>query len=165
MRLLIGVADETKRWALYDQEPLERWTAGRVALLGDAAHAIRDCFAQGAAQAIEDAVVWAGCLREARSDSIVAALLRYEALRKPRASRVQRLSRTRGEPWPRGDGWHLPDGEEQRQRDARFVQADPLRTNAWLYAHDAERGLTGNIGGDGQGGNAAYDRLVPLAEE
>ena len=57
-----------------------------------------------------------GCLREAEGDSIVAALRRYEAIRKPRASKVQRLSRTRGEPWPRGDGWHLPDGEEQRQR-------------------------------------------------
>ena len=57
-----------------------------------------------------------GCLREAEGDSIVAALRRYEAIRKLRASKVQRLSRTRGEPWPRGDGYHLPDGEEQRQR-------------------------------------------------
>ena len=122
-----------------------------MVLLGDAAHPMLQFFAQGAAQAIEDAVVLAGCLREARSDSIVAALRRYEALRKPRASRVQRLSRTRGEPWPRGDGWHLPDGEEQRQRDARFVRADPLRTNVWLYAYDAERGLTGNVGDDVQG--------------
>ena len=54
-------------------------------------------------------MVPAGCLREAEGDSIVAALRRYEAIRKPRASKVQRLSRTRGEPWPRGDGWHLPD--------------------------------------------------------
>ena len=79
---------------------------------------------------IEDAVVPAGCLREAEGDSIVAALRRYEAIRKPRASKVQRLYRTRGEPWPRGDCWHLPDGEEQRQRDARLATIDPLRANA-----------------------------------
>ncbi len=73
---------------------------------------------------IEDAVVPAGCLREAEGDSIVAALRRYEAIRKPRASKVQRLSRTRGEPWPRGDGWHLPDGEQQRQRGKEGREVD-----------------------------------------
>jgi salicylate hydroxylase len=62
-------------------------------LLGDAAHPMLQFSAQGAAQAIEDAVVLAGCLREAEGDSIVAALHRYEAIRKPRASKVQRLSR------------------------------------------------------------------------
>jgi 2-polyprenyl-6-methoxyphenol hydroxylase-like FAD-dependent oxidoreductase len=41
VRQLIGAADGTKRWALYDREPLESWTAGCVALLGDAAHPMR----------------------------------------------------------------------------------------------------------------------------
>ena len=91
-------------------------------------------------------MVLAGCLRRARGDSLVAALRRYEAIRKPRASKVQRLSRTRGEPWPRGDGWHLPDGEEQRQRDARLATIDPLRANAWLYGHDVERELAASVG-------------------
>ncbi|MFO1266990.1 MAG: hypothetical protein U1F67_09610 [Rubrivivax sp.] len=46
-------------------------------------------FAQGAAQAIEDAEVLAQCLRGADVASMPAALARYEALRRPRASEVQ----------------------------------------------------------------------------
>ena len=135
------MVDETNRWALYDREPLERWSNGRIVLLGDAAHAMIQFFAQGAGQAIEDAVILAGCLREAGggdAKAITAALKRYEAIRKPRATKVQQGSRTRGEAWPRGEGWHLPDGPEQRERDARFAEADPLATNAWLYGHDVE---------------------------
>jgi salicylate hydroxylase len=130
---LIAAARETKRWALYDRTPLERWTGGRVTLLGDAAHAMLPFFAQGAAQAVEDAIVLAACLRGATCDTAAAALQRYEALRRPRASEVQLLSRGRE---VRN---HLPDGPEQRQRDAELARGDPLRQSAWLYGHDVER--------------------------
>ena len=129
---LVASARETRRWALYDRAPLERWTAGRVTLLGDAAHAMLPFFAQGAAQAVEDAVVLAACLRGATRETAMAALQRYEALRKPRASEVQRMSRGRE---VRN---HLPDGPEQRRRDAELARGDPLRQSAWLYGHDVE---------------------------
>jgi salicylate hydroxylase len=128
---LIHSATETKRWALFDRTPLERWTSGRATLLGDAAHAMLPLFAQGAAQAIEDAVVLAECLRDADAASAPAALQRYEAIRRPRASRVQLMSRGRE---VRN---HLPDGPLQQQRDAEFANGDPLRDSAWLYGHDA----------------------------
>jgi salicylate hydroxylase len=54
---------------MYDRDPLERWTEGRITLLGDSAHAMLPFFAQGAAQAIEDGFVLAGCLRTADRDS------------------------------------------------------------------------------------------------
>jgi salicylate hydroxylase len=132
---LIASVTETKRYAFYDREPLERWTVGRVTLLGDAAHPMMPFFAQGATQAIEDAAVVAGCLGEATRGTVEAALLRYESLRKERASKVQRMSRARRE------HHHLPDGEEQRKRDAEFAKEDPLGHNAWLYGHDVERDL------------------------
>ncbi|MBC7802942.1 MAG: FAD-dependent monooxygenase, partial [Candidatus Parcubacteria bacterium] len=47
VRQLIASAGETRRWAMYDRAPLERWTEGRVTLLGDAAHAMVPLFAQG----------------------------------------------------------------------------------------------------------------------
>jgi salicylate hydroxylase len=59
------------------------------------------------------------------------ALHRYEALCKERVSKVQMLSRVSRE-------HHLPDGEEQRKRDAEFAKEDPLWHKAWLYGHDAE---------------------------
>ena len=43
-------------WVLCDRDPTERWVDGRVALLGDAAHPMLQYFAQGACQAMEDAV-------------------------------------------------------------------------------------------------------------
>jgi salicylate hydroxylase len=134
---LIASANETKRYAFYDREPLERWTLGCVTLLGDAAHPMMPFFAQGATQAIEDAAVVAGCLREATPETVETALLRHEALRKERASKVQMLSRARRE------HHHLPDGEEQRKRDVEFAKEDPLGHNAWLYGHDVERDLQG----------------------
>jgi salicylate hydroxylase len=132
---LIVSAGSTKRWALYDRHPLERWSIGRVALLGDAAHAMQPFFAQGAAQATEDALVLAACLRGADRASVPHALQRYEQIRQPRASQVQLMSRGRE---VRN---HLPDGPEQQQRDAGFASGDPLRQSAWLYGHDLEADL------------------------
>lgn len=135
VRRLIVSARETRRWAMVDRLPLERWSAGRVSLLGDAAHAMLPFFAQGAAQALEDAAVLTECLREADAASVPQALLRYEAIRRPRASRVQQMSRGREVLN------HLPDGPEQQQRDAQLAGGDPLRQSAWLYGHDLEADL------------------------
>ena len=132
---LIVSASSTKRWALYDRNPLDHWSVGRVTLLGDAAHAMLPFFAQGAAQAIEDAFVLAACLQRADRASAPHALQRYEAIRRPRASRVQLMSRGRE---VRN---HLPDGAEQQQRDAEFANGDPLRQSAWLYGHDLDADL------------------------
>jgi salicylate hydroxylase len=132
---LIHSASSTKRWALYDRNPLERWSAGRVTLLGDAAHAMLPFFAQGAAQAVEDAYVLAACLKRADTTTAPQALQRYEAIRRPRASQVQLMSRGREQ------RNHLPDGPEQVQRDAELASGDPLRQSAWLYAHDPDVAL------------------------
>jgi salicylate hydroxylase len=132
---LITSATSTKRWAIYDRDPLAGWTSGRVALLGDAAHAMLPFFAQGAAQAVEDAAVLAGCLRGADRASLPQALQRYDHVRRPRTTRVQLMSRGRE------IQNHLPDGPEQEARDARLANGQPLLDNAWLYGHDVDRDL------------------------
>ena len=129
---LIAAATETSRWALYHRTPLPRWTRGRLTLLGDAAHAMLPYYGQGANQAIEDAAALARCLDGVSAAGLPAALERYEAVRRPRASEVQEMSHGRRETN------HLPDGEAQRRRDAAFAQQAPLDANAWLYAYDAE---------------------------
>jgi salicylate hydroxylase len=132
---LIAAATQTKRYAFYEREPVERWVQGRVAILGDAAHPMLPFFAQGAGQAIEDGAVLAGCLRGVSAGSVPGALRRYESLRRERASRVQRLSHERR------DHHHMPDGPAQRERDAALSSTDPMGHNAWLYEHDVEADL------------------------
>ena len=50
VRAIIGAADETFIWALFDRVPLPRWSVGRVTLLGDACHPMLPFMAQGAAR-------------------------------------------------------------------------------------------------------------------
>ena len=132
VRGLIGAFSETFIWALHDRAPLPSWTRGPVALLGDACHPMLPMAAQGAAQAIEDGAALATLLAAMPGD-VPGALARYEAVRKPRATRLQELSAVNRK------RFHLPDGPEQLERDALLV-TNGDRTFAamkWLYEHDA----------------------------
>ena len=85
-----------------------------MTLLGDAAHAMEPFQAQGAAQAVEDSYVLAECLAADRADPI-AALARYEQIRMRRAEDLQAASHLAA------NVFYLPDGEEQRRRDASYA--------------------------------------------
>jgi salicylate hydroxylase len=140
VREIIGAADETYVWALFDRPPLPRWSAGRVTLLGDAGHAMLPFMAQGAAQSVEDGATLSAYLGQvppaAGPAEVAAALRRYEEARLPRTARLQEMSagnKTR---------FHLPDGPAQAERDAQIAagsQAWSLNALAWLYDHDAVR--------------------------
>ncbi|MCX4393062.1 FAD-dependent monooxygenase [Streptomyces sp. NBC_00053] len=69
----------------------EPWHVGRVVLAGDAAHASTPHIAQGAAMAVEDALVLAESLDD--GSDVAAALEAWEARRRPRAMWVQAMSR------------------------------------------------------------------------
>jgi 2-polyprenyl-6-methoxyphenol hydroxylase-like FAD-dependent oxidoreductase len=71
--------------------PLPGYRRGAVALLGDAAHAMTPNLGQGAAQAIEDAVVLGASVGEGAGD-LTAALIRYDRQRRPRSQHVARAS-------------------------------------------------------------------------
>jgi len=92
---LFSHTERCYKWALYDRDPLPRWTVGRTTLLGDAAHPMLPYLAQGAAQAVEDGYVLADLLAQHRNDA-PAALAAYEAARRPRTSRIQLHARERG---------------------------------------------------------------------
>jgi salicylate hydroxylase len=130
VRDIINALDTTLKWALFDRLPLPRWSFGRITLLGDACHPMLPYMAQGAAQAMEDAATLAACL--ARTDEPAAALQQYEALRLPRATRVQAAARGNAK------RFHLPDGPEQEARDAAMAKSFGLSSEIdWLYGHDA----------------------------
>ena len=79
---------------VYDVPTLPVWHRGRVALLGDAAHAVSPNAGQGAAQALEDALYLARTLRDSQGD-YNWAFRQYERERKPRAEKVVAEGRAR----------------------------------------------------------------------
>ncbi len=87
---LIEGAESILENGAYDLPPLPRWTAGRVTLLGDAAHPCTPNLGQGGCMALEDALVVAKCI--SRESSIQCALRRYESLRRRRTRHIQQRS-------------------------------------------------------------------------
>ncbi|WP_018812889.1 FAD-dependent monooxygenase [Salinispora pacifica] len=77
-----------------EEVELGRWRRGRVLLVGDAAHATAPTLSQGAAMALEDAVVLAESLQKSTGD-IDAALTAYESRRRPRTRWVRDRTRDR----------------------------------------------------------------------
>ncbi|HZS63921.1 MAG TPA: FAD-dependent monooxygenase [Xanthobacteraceae bacterium] len=94
-RNMVATPEQWSRWALYDCAPLDHWGEGPVTLLGDAAHAMLPFLAQGAAMAIEDAIVLAESLA-ALPDDPARAMRHYEGLRRDRTARAQREARRNG---------------------------------------------------------------------
>ncbi len=89
---ILAACDQVHKWAIVDRRPLSSWSEERVTLLGDACHPMTPYMAQGAAMAMEDAVVLARCLAGRDTDGIAAGFQQYERVRKERTSRVQLTS-------------------------------------------------------------------------
>jgi salicylate hydroxylase len=92
---LLGASERYYKWALYDREPLDRWSNGRATLLGDAAHAMLPHIGQGACMAIEDGYALAEMIVQLPHD-LSEALRQYERLRLPRTRRAVLEARARG---------------------------------------------------------------------
>jgi salicylate hydroxylase len=137
VREMIARTSTLMRSALYDREPLPRWTYGRVSMLGDACHPMLPFMAQGAGAAIEDAVVLSRCLRDADADAVPEALTRYEEARLPRTSVMQAGSRGNeflrgrtgqaGRPAPSADEIYDYDPWHQSLNGGRTIQAATTR--------------------------------------
>jgi 6-hydroxynicotinate 3-monooxygenase len=111
---VLAACPQVHKWALFERDPLPRWTDGPIALLGDACHPMTPYMAQGAASALEDAAMLARCIGE--FDDAAEAFRRYEATRHERTARLQLTSRAntwgkhKVDPsWVYGyDVWHTP---------------------------------------------------------
>ncbi|MEU0511858.1 FAD-dependent monooxygenase [Amycolatopsis sp. NPDC006125] len=126
IRTMVEAVPQSPRWGLFALPPLARWSADRVVLLGDAAHAMLPHHGQGANQTIEDAAVLAGCLH--RYDDVSVALKAYERLRRCRTRQVQRSS------WVTSSLLHLPDGDAAATRDRRL--SNLVDDFSWIHAYD-----------------------------
>jgi 2-polyprenyl-6-methoxyphenol hydroxylase-like FAD-dependent oxidoreductase len=79
--------------SLIEEVALDAWVRGRVVLVGDAAHATSPNMAEGAAMALEDALVLADSLR--RFEAVPEALVAFEARRRPRTDWVREQTHRR----------------------------------------------------------------------
>lgn len=123
------------RWPLYERHPLSVWSAGRVALLGDACHAMPPFLAQGACMALEDAVVLARRMA-ARPGDVAHALRDYSEARRERTMKVQRAS------WANAWRFHLAHPVLRTcvygglAAISALVPSGPGRMYDWLYRYD-----------------------------
>ncbi len=130
---LIDNIDAHYRWALVSREPIDRWSNGRVVLLGDACHPMLPFMAQGAVMAIEDGLILARCL--AASDDVPEAFARYEALRMERANHCVHAAARNRQIFHDG---RLADADEAAAYVAsQWSEAKVTERYDWLFAYDA----------------------------
>ena len=89
------LAGQIFKWGLFGRPWLEEWSCGRVVLLGDAAHPMLPFLGQGAANAIEDAMILARCLKSGATPEQAFAL--YQRTRAPRARAATDEAAKRGD--------------------------------------------------------------------
>jgi len=128
MKSLLEKMDLTRRWVIADRDPVRRWSEGRVAMLGDAAHPALQTFAQGACMAIEDGVTLATMVDLCKGD-FAAAFKRYEQARVVRTGRVVLEGRRL---W---QGYHAEgiDRDVWLQAFSERSEQDVLACLSWLY--------------------------------
>jgi salicylate hydroxylase len=131
---IIQNIDTPYKWALMVRGPMERWTKGRITLLGDACHPTLPFLGQGGVMAIEDGYVVAACLKKYFADP-VTAFARYEDIRQERTSAVVRKSH---ENRKHAFSPALADKDAVAVSVAQEWQQALVRERLdWLYAYDA----------------------------
>ncbi|MEV0000126.1 3-hydroxybenzoate 6-monooxygenase [Streptomyces sp. NPDC050848] len=136
-RRLLELGDEWREWVLCDRDPVDGWTDGRVGLIGDAAHPMLQYAAQGACQALEDAVVLAELLADVDGGAVVQRLEKFNAARRERTGRTQEVARLMG-----SELYH-PAGElavERNRMLSAFSQEELYDQVSWLHG---DRDFTG----------------------
>jgi len=127
VRTALTTIKRNRRWPMYDRPPIASWSRKRTVLMGDAAHPMLQYLAQGACQALEDAVALGDALA-ANPNDLARAFGAYEKSRIAHTARVVTTARA----W--GQLWHVPSAEIDR-RDAMLAtrRPDDYRETDWLY--------------------------------
>lgn len=140
-RAILETLTEWRYWVLCDREPVENWCDGPVTLLGDAAHPMLQYFAQGACQALEDAVCLSH-LAGSHPGDLPAAFAAYQVERVVRTARVQLSSRLIG------DHFYHPGGVARHVRNAllRAKTAGEMYDGfQWIYGGNGLPSDAGNM--------------------
>jgi 3-hydroxybenzoate 6-monooxygenase len=129
VRDAVAKIGRNRRWPMLDRLPIPNWTRGRITLLGDAAHPMLQYLAQGACQALEDALCLGDSLHKHGADA-GRAFLDYQERRIARTARVQTMARLFG------DVKHL-HGVGISLRNALLAKrtANDFEYFEWLYGY------------------------------
>ena len=131
-RMIDGI-ETPYRWALMGRAPLEKWSSGRVTLLGDACHPMLPAYAQGASMALEDGYILARALAGA-GGNIEQALVRYENARRERTTRVVHGS---AENMRRFQNHAMADpATAQDYVDREWAEERVKQRYEWLFTYD-----------------------------
>ncbi|WP_142781720.1 FAD-dependent monooxygenase [Agrobacterium sp. T29] len=122
------------KWGQFQFESVQEWTDRRVALLGDACHAMPPSLGQGAIMAIEDGVVLARALEASKGD-VLEGLQRYQAARIERATEVVNCS------WKESRGRNSADladpARAQAYMASRFTSSSVNTFYDWIFGYKA----------------------------
>ncbi|KAI0689374.1 hypothetical protein BC835DRAFT_255975 [Cytidiella melzeri] len=165
VRFLLKAMTSPSKWAVNEVRGLPAFVSGRVALLGDAAHAMTPHLASGAGQAVEDGLVLASLLTqpEVQRGSIQRALEVYDEVRRPFAQHIQDLSFQYGDMLrlesPRMMHYTTEDsiaGKISRDELMELLEQDTMDVQRWMWTttprEDLERAIvklraTANVSG------------------
>ncbi|EKX63019.1 3-hydroxybenzoate 6-monooxygenase [Streptomyces ipomoeae] len=131
-RQLLELGEDWRTWVLCDRDPVRNWTDRRVVLVGDAAHPMLQYAAQGACQALEDAVVL-GELIGADETEFEQRFEKFAAERRERTAAAQLVAREMG------SRLFHPAGEAARRRNAMLSALSPqdlCDRVEWLHGAD-----------------------------
>ncbi|KAL8821913.1 MAG: hypothetical protein Q9223_000143 [Gallowayella weberi] len=122
--------DKPASWALFEHAPAPYYSQGRVAILGDAAHASTPHQGAGAGQALEDALIMCELLADDGIKSIhdiPKAFQAYDAVRRPRSQRVVSTSRAAGQ---------LYNFQSLEWGKFAELRENLLQRYRWIWEHD-----------------------------
>jgi len=133
---LIEGSEKIYEYPMVDRDPIDRWTVGRVSLMGDAAHAAYPVGSNGAGSAIIDARKMGAAFLE--HGLIEKALQAYEAEMLPQTSKVVLMNRTAGPD-------SILDVVEERC-GGQFDDIEDVIPNAEMAAHAKKYKLVAGFG-------------------
>lgn len=123
---LLNRVGQCSKWGLFMRPLTDDWGRGRVALIGDAAHAMLPNAGQGASQSFEDAYILARWLAAERNDPI-QALRNFRRIRIPRVHAVQRRSAAIV---------RAKHDYQQKSEKAAPAAVDAVDSMAWIWGYD-----------------------------
>jgi 2-polyprenyl-6-methoxyphenol hydroxylase-like FAD-dependent oxidoreductase len=123
---LLSRVTQCSKWGLFTRPLTENWGHGRIALIGDAAHAMLPNAGQGASQSFEDAYVIARWLAAEPGDP-VEALRSFRRVRIPRVHDVQRRSAAIV---------RAKHNYDQKSEKAAPANVDAVNSMAWIWGYD-----------------------------